>query len=55
MVPCAIGHDIEIRPQSDMCSPDSGRIMEYEVMTHNSKAWLPYNNKIPSGAGMHLL
>ena len=54
MVPCAIGHDIESRPQSDMCSPDSGRIMEYEVMKHKSKACLRYD-KIPSGAGMHLL
>ena len=28
MAPCAIGHDIESRPQSYMCSPDSGRIMQ---------------------------
>ena len=44
MAPCAIGHDIDSRPQSDMCSPDSGRIMEYEVMKHKSKACLRYNN-----------
>ena len=34
-----------------MCSPDSGRIMEYEVMNHQSKACLRYN-KITSEAGM---
>ena len=54
MVPCAIGHDIDSRPQSDMCSPDSGRIVEYEVTKHKYKACLQYN-KIPSVAGMHLL
>ena len=53
-VPCAIEHDIESRPQSDMCSPDSGRIMEYDVTKHKSKACLRHN-KIPSGAGMHIL
>ena len=53
MIPCAIGHDIDSRPQSDMCSPDSWRIMEYEVTKHKSKACLRYN-KIPSGAGMQL-
>ena len=37
-----------------MCSPDSRRIMEYEVRKHKSKACLRYNN-IPSGAEMHLL
>ena len=40
---CAIGHGIESRPQSDTCSPDSGRIMEYEDMKHNSKACLRYD------------
>ena len=54
MVPCVIGHAIESRQQSDMCSPDSGCIMEYEVMKRKSKACLRYN-KMPSGAGMHLL
>ena len=54
MVPFTIGHDIDSRPQSDMCSPDSGRIVEYEVTKHKYKACLRYN-KIPSVAVMHLL
>ena len=37
-----------------MCSLDSVRTMEYEVMKHKSKACLRYN-KISSEAGMHLL
>ena len=36
MVPCAIGHDTEIRPQSDICASYSWRIMVYEVMRHKS-------------------
>ena len=38
MVTCAIGHDAEIRPQLNMWSSDSWRIMVYEVMKHKSKA-----------------
>ena len=45
--------DSETRPQSDMCSSDSGRIMVYEVMKHKSKAYFDYD-KITSGVRMHL-
>ena len=44
MVPCAIGHDTESRPQLDMCSSDSWRIMAYDVMKHKSKAWVRLDN-----------
>ena len=57
MVPCAIwweSQDTGSKPQSDMCTPDTGHIMEYEFMKHKAKAYLQYNEIIP-GAGMHLL
>ena len=54
-VPCAIiGHDMETRPQSDMCSSDFARIMVCEVMKHISKTCLDYD-KITSEVRMHLL
>ena len=34
MVPCIIGQVTDSKPQIDMCSPDIGRIMEYDTMKH---------------------
>ena len=34
MVPCKIGQVTDSKPQLDMCSPDIGRIMEYDTMKH---------------------
>ena len=35
-----------------MCSPDTGRIMEYEFMNHKAKVCLQYD-KVTPGTGMH--
>ena len=52
MVPCTIGQAIDSKPQSDMCSPETGGIVEYELMNHKAKACLLYG-KVTQGAGIH--